>query len=120
VQPLDSSQHFMEPEGSLPSSQELSTCTYSEPNQSSPQHSIISLYFGLKRSNVCLKITIIWDVTQYGPSNILGLGRTYRLYHQGEENQVTANIVHKSAILLTVKMEAISSSDTSVLTRTTN
>jgi hypothetical protein len=37
------SQHFMEPEGSLPSSQELSTCTYSEPDQSSPQHSILSL-----------------------------------------------------------------------------
>jgi hypothetical protein len=27
----------MEPEGSLPSSQELSTCTYPEPDQSSPQ-----------------------------------------------------------------------------------
>jgi hypothetical protein len=31
MQPLGSSQHFMEPEGSLPSSQELSTCTYPEP-----------------------------------------------------------------------------------------
>jgi hypothetical protein len=39
VQPLGSSQHFMEPEGSLPSLQELSTCTYPEPDQSSPQHS---------------------------------------------------------------------------------
>jgi hypothetical protein len=37
------SQHFMEPEGSLPSSQELSTCTYPEPDQSSPQHPILSL-----------------------------------------------------------------------------
>jgi hypothetical protein len=27
----------MEPEGSLPSSQELSTCTYPEPDQSSPK-----------------------------------------------------------------------------------
>jgi hypothetical protein len=43
VQPLGSSQHFMEPEGSLPSSQELSTCTYPDPNQSSPQYSILSL-----------------------------------------------------------------------------
>jgi hypothetical protein len=43
VQPLGSFQHFMEPEGSLPSSQELSTCTYPEPDQSSPQHSIPSL-----------------------------------------------------------------------------
>jgi hypothetical protein len=32
VQPLGSSQHFMEPEGSLPSSQELSTCTYRRSN----------------------------------------------------------------------------------------
>jgi hypothetical protein len=32
----------MEPEGSLPSSQELSTCTYPEPDQSSPQHSLLS------------------------------------------------------------------------------
>jgi hypothetical protein len=32
----------MEPEGSLPSLQELSTCTYPEPDQSSPQHSILS------------------------------------------------------------------------------
>jgi hypothetical protein len=33
----------MEPESSLPSSQELSTYTYPEPDQSSPQHSIQSL-----------------------------------------------------------------------------
>jgi hypothetical protein len=33
----------MEPECSLPSSQELSICTYPEPDQSSPQHSILSL-----------------------------------------------------------------------------
>jgi hypothetical protein len=32
------SQHFMEPEGSLPSSQELSTCTYPETDKSSPEH----------------------------------------------------------------------------------
>jgi hypothetical protein len=32
------SQHFMEPEGSIPNSQELSTCSYPEPDQSSPHH----------------------------------------------------------------------------------
>jgi hypothetical protein len=53
VQPLGSSQDFMEPEGSLPSSQELSNCTYPELDQSSPQHSrpilklSIHLCFGL-------------------------------------------------------------------------
>jgi hypothetical protein len=34
------SQHFMEPIGSIPNSQELSTCSYPEPDQSSPHHSI--------------------------------------------------------------------------------
>jgi hypothetical protein len=33
----------MEPEVSLPSSQELSTYTYPEPDQSSPQHSLLFL-----------------------------------------------------------------------------
>jgi hypothetical protein len=28
-------QHFMEPKGSIPNSQELSTCSYPEPDQSS-------------------------------------------------------------------------------------
>jgi hypothetical protein len=32
----------MEPEGSLPISQELSTCTYPEPNQSNPIKSILN------------------------------------------------------------------------------
>jgi hypothetical protein len=43
VQPFDSSQHFMEPEGSLPRSQELSNCTYPEPDQSNPHHSVLFL-----------------------------------------------------------------------------
>jgi hypothetical protein len=34
------SQHFMEPEGSIPNSQELATCSYPEPDQSSPYHPI--------------------------------------------------------------------------------
>jgi hypothetical protein len=37
------SQHFMEPEGSFSHSQLLSTCTYPKPDQSSPQHAILSL-----------------------------------------------------------------------------
>jgi hypothetical protein len=35
--------HFMEPESSLPWSQELSIGLYSEPDQSSPYHPILSL-----------------------------------------------------------------------------
>jgi hypothetical protein len=37
------SQGFTELEGSSPHSQELSTCPYSEPHQSSPHHPIMSL-----------------------------------------------------------------------------
>jgi hypothetical protein len=37
------SQHLMEPEGSLPRSQESSTHPYSEPDQSNPYHPILSL-----------------------------------------------------------------------------
>jgi hypothetical protein len=35
------SKHFMELEGSIPNSQELSTCSYPEPDQSSPHHPIL-------------------------------------------------------------------------------
>jgi hypothetical protein len=35
--------YFMEPEGSLPPSQERSTATYPEPHQSNPYHPILSL-----------------------------------------------------------------------------
>jgi hypothetical protein len=37
------SQHFMKPEGLMPNSQELSTCPYPEPDQSSPHHPIPTL-----------------------------------------------------------------------------
>jgi hypothetical protein len=37
------SQHFMEPVASIPNSQELPTCFYPEPDQSSPHHPIPSL-----------------------------------------------------------------------------
>jgi hypothetical protein len=37
------SQHFMEPEGSLPCSQEPSTGPYPQPYQSNPHHAILSL-----------------------------------------------------------------------------
>jgi hypothetical protein len=38
------SQHFMEPEGSIPNSQELSNCFYPEPDQSTPHHPIPPLH----------------------------------------------------------------------------
>jgi hypothetical protein len=50
----------MEPEGSLPSSQELSTCTYPEPDQSSPQHSLKRLYKAPIMDS--LRCTLGWTV----------------------------------------------------------
>jgi hypothetical protein len=41
--PSRTSQHFMEPEGSTPCSQDLSTGPYPEPYQSNPLHPILSL-----------------------------------------------------------------------------
>jgi hypothetical protein len=38
------SQHFMEPEGSIPNSQELSTCSHPELDQFSPHHPIPPLH----------------------------------------------------------------------------
>jgi hypothetical protein len=53
------SQQFMEPEGSIPNSQELSTCPYPEPDQSSPRHPIPPLQNGTEAhgtySNIVLK-----------------------------------------------------------------
>jgi hypothetical protein len=37
------SQHFMEPVGSIPNSQQLSICSYPYPDQSSPHHPILPL-----------------------------------------------------------------------------
>jgi hypothetical protein len=37
------SQNLMELEGSLPRSQALTTCTYPEPDQSSPHHPVVGL-----------------------------------------------------------------------------
>jgi hypothetical protein len=75
----------MEPEGSLPSSQKLSTCTYPEPDQSSPQTEITyllkfnksykTIMGNHRRENSCstlrfavfmvvaMKNAIFWDVT---------------------------------------------------------
>jgi hypothetical protein len=46
----------MEPEGSLPSSQEPSTCTYPEPDQSSPQRYI------QPETKIYLFISLVWNL----------------------------------------------------------
>jgi hypothetical protein len=68
-----------------------------------------------------MKNDILWDVMPYGSCKNQCFGGTYRLHHQGGKNQyarnnwpVTANIP-SSPILFTLMMEAIHSSEMSVL-----
>jgi hypothetical protein len=51
----------MEPEGSLPHSQELSTCSYPEPDQSSPHHSNLSHYYSPTSVLVFLAVSFLMD-----------------------------------------------------------
>jgi hypothetical protein len=69
-----------------------------------------------------MKNAVFWDVTLCGSCNNRCLEGTYRLHHQGNKNRrsvllllVTANVVPSSSILVTLMMEAIRSSETSVL-----
>jgi hypothetical protein len=82
-----------------------------------------------------MKTAVFWDVTQCGSWKNQRFGGTYRLHHQGVTNRrskknieflrsvlrllVTANDVPSSPSLVTLMMEAIRSSDSSVLTRAT-
>jgi hypothetical protein len=73
-----------------------------------------------------MKNDLFWDVTPSGPCKNRRFGGTQRLHHQDEEflrnvHQllITASIVPSSPILATLMKEALSSSETSVLTRAT-
>jgi hypothetical protein len=72
-----------------------------------------------------MKNGVFWDVTQCGSCKNRRFGGTLRLLHQGEILRsvrrllATASVVPSSPILVTLMKEAISSSDTSVLTRAT-
>jgi hypothetical protein len=56
----------MEPEGSLPRSQELFTCKYPEPDQSSPQHSILSLKGPSLRAGIPVRIRLVFRYIAVG------------------------------------------------------
>jgi hypothetical protein len=71
-----------------------------------------------------LKNGVFWDVTSCGSCKIRRFGGTYRLLHQGISRSVRqllvkASVVLSSPILVTLMKEALSSSETSVLTRST-
>jgi hypothetical protein len=62
---------------------------------------------------VTRKNAVFWDVTPCGSCKNRRFGGRYRLHHEGD------NVVPSSLILVTLMTEAISSSETSVLTRVT-
>jgi hypothetical protein len=79
-----------------------------------------------------MKNAVFWDVTLCSSSKNRRFAGMYRLHHQSDKNRqarsltvilssvlrllVTANIVPSSLILVTLMLEAILSSETSVLT----
>jgi hypothetical protein len=68
---------------------------------------------------VTMKNAIFWDVMPCGSCNNQCYGGAYCLHASMLPLPVTANIVPSSLILVTLMMEAIRSSETSVLTRAT-
>jgi hypothetical protein len=66
------SQHFMEPEGSLPCSQEPSPGPYPEPDRSSPYHPILSLLRSVLLLSTHLRLRLPSGLFPSGfPTNIL-------------------------------------------------
>jgi hypothetical protein len=71
------------------------------------------------------KNAVFWHVAPCGSCMNRRFGATYRLHYQGDKNLVvlwllvTANVVPSWLILVTLMMEAMHSSETSVLTRVT-
>jgi hypothetical protein len=61
-----------------------------------------------------IKNAVFWDVTPRGSCKSRRFGGTYRFPHRGEENQWARN-----SLLFTLILEAIHSTETSILTRVT-
>jgi hypothetical protein len=80
-----------------------------------------SLSLSLVKVIIPLKNGVFWDVTPYDSCKNRRYGGTSRLLHQGNKNRlpVTPSVVPSSPILVTLMKEALSSSETSVLTRAT-
>jgi hypothetical protein len=70
---------------------------------------------------VNMKNLVFLDMMLYSSCKKRRFGGTYPFHHPAEKKQllVTANVVPSSLILFTLMMEAICSSETSILTRTT-
>jgi hypothetical protein len=68
-----------------------------------------------------LKNAVFWDVTPYDSCKNRRFGGMYRLHLQGEKKHllVTVIVATSSLIFVTLMMDAIRSSETSVITRAT-
>jgi hypothetical protein len=90
-----------------------------------------------------MKNAVIWNVTPCDSSKTRRFGGKYRLHHQNEKNRrarnsvssnyepkhvfirsmrlliIASNVIPRSLILITLMIEAIPSSETSILTRAT-
>jgi hypothetical protein len=69
-----------------------------------------------------MKNDVFWDFTLCGSCRNRRFKGTYRLHHQGDKVLrllVIANAVPRSSIFVILMMEAICSTETSVLTRAT-
>jgi hypothetical protein len=74
-----------------------------------------------------MKNGVFWDVTPCGSSKNRRFGGTYCLHHQVDNtilkyysiSSQLASVIPSTMILATLIMEAVNSSETSVLTRTT-
>jgi hypothetical protein len=67
---------------------------------------------------VTVENAVFWDVTPCASCNDRLFGVTYCLHHQGDKKR-RASVVPSSPILVTLMKEALSSFETSVLTRAT-
>jgi hypothetical protein len=65
---LGISQHFMEPEGSLPCSQEPTIGPYPEPDQSSPYYCI---HFSKIHLNIILHLIYVYLVVSFPPNSYM-------------------------------------------------
>jgi hypothetical protein len=85
-------------------------------------HTIRSKIWGLQGGDY--DNGVFWDVTKCGSCKKRRVGGTKCLHHQADKNRwtrnnVSRNVASSAPILVTLMMEALRSSETSVLTRAT-
>jgi hypothetical protein len=70
-------------------------------------------------TTITMKNAVFCDMASFESCENLRFGRRYRLYLQGKNQRARNNISSKNQLIHSAMMEAVSSSETSVLTRAT-